>query len=468
MLGRIIAILLGVVLTAASPPPRAPRAEEDPARVVVTVNRVLEVKGFVEYEDDDVIVLRTMKGDLESFPKARVLRIVRLVNPQPGQKGVVILRNGQVRRGVIIEDAFDHVLIEIEGIRARLARTAVDHVRLEPTFEERYTRLKSNLKPNMHEEHLSLCQWLMEQRRYELARDELQALLEHSDMPRAHRLLKIVNAQIALLEKPEPSSAPNARDGSKSADPQDDAGPVHGDDLLPDEIISSEDVNIIRVYEIAFGQPPKVKIKPDTIRTLIETYATSPLIPASQTGRTAMFRADPIDLVRLIFELRARELYPQINVLSEPQTLNMFRLRVHDTWLMNNCATSRCHGGVRAGRLFLHRRHYKDERVRYTNLLILERLDLDSRWPLINYDQPNMSLIIQHGLPRTEARLPHPDVKGWRPVLGRGRQRLREAAVRWIQSMMQPRPEYPVDYEPPILPGPEPTAEQSADGRAPR
>ncbi|MHC4107902.1 MAG: hypothetical protein ACYSTY_07445, partial [Planctomycetota bacterium] len=414
MLGRIIAILLGLVLTAASAPPPAPPdappAEEEPARVVVTVNRTLEVKGFVEYEDHDVIVLRTVKGDLESFPKARVLRIVRLVDPQPGQKGVVMLRNGQVRTGVIIEDTFDHVLIEIEGIRARLARTAVDHVRLEPTFEERYARLKANLKPNMDEEYLSLCQWLMEQRRYELARDELQTLLEHSDMPQAHRLLKIVNAQIALLEKPEPSSAPDARGGSESADLQDDTGRVYGDDLLPDEIISSEDVNIIRVYEIAFDEPPKVTVKPDTIRTLIETYATSPLIPASQTERTAMFRADPIDLVRLMFELRARELYPQIEVLSEPQALNMFRLRVHDTWLMNNCATSRCHGGVGAGRLFLHRRHYKDERVRYTNLLILERLELDSQWPLINYDEPNMSLIIQHGLPRTEARLPHPDV----------------------------------------------------------
>ena len=64
MLGRIIAILLGLVLTAASPPPPAPRAEEDPAGVVVTVNRTLEVKGFVEYEDNDVIVLRTVKGGL--------------------------------------------------------------------------------------------------------------------------------------------------------------------------------------------------------------------------------------------------------------------------------------------------------------------------------------------------------------------------------------------------------------------
>ena len=142
-----------------------------------------------------------------------------------------------------------------------------------------------------------------------------------------------------------------------------------------------------------------MSISPDTIRTLIERYGTSELLPASQTERTALFRADETELAKLMFRLQARELYPQINVLSEPAALNEFRLRVHDAWLINNCTTSRCHGGLDAGRLFLHQRNSKDARVRYTNLLILERLELDPEWPLINYDEPLMSLIIQHALP---------------------------------------------------------------------
>ena len=48
----------------------------------------------------------------------------------------------------------------------------------------------------------------------------------------------------------------------------------------------------------------------------------------------------PLDIVRLMFELRARDLYGQIQVNSEPYSMNLFRQRVHDTWLMNNCATS--------------------------------------------------------------------------------------------------------------------------------
>ncbi len=153
-----------------------------------------------------------------------------------------------------------------------------------------------------------------------------------------------------------------------------------------------------------------------------------------------------------MFELRARDLYPQVKVLSEPWGLNMFRRRVHDAWLINRCATSRCHGGPDAGRFRLHRRHYKDERVRYSNLLTLQRLDLDPAWPLINYDDPKSSLIIQYGLPANRADKRHPAVKGWKPIFTRATNRMLSRSVNWIEAMMQPRPEYPVEYQPPAGP----------------
>jgi len=225
---------------------------------------------------------------------------------------------------------------------------------------------------------------------------------------------------------------------------------------LPDTIISKADVNLIRVYEIDFEAPPKVTISPDTIRAVIEKYGANKLVPASQAGRNAMFSAAadrPLEIVRLLFDLRARDLYSQIQVNSEPPSLNLFRQRVHDTWLMNNCATSRCHGGPDAGKFFLYRKNYKDERVRYTNFLILERLHLDPEWPLINYQKPEDSLILQYGLSRDDpiCRKPHPRVPGWKPAFSPINQTMKQDAVDWIRSMMQPRPEYPVQFEPPQL-----------------
>ena len=188
-------------------------------------------------------------------------------------------------------------------------------------------------------------------------------------------------------------------------------------------------------------------------------------------GQTKLFRdaADqPLSVLRLLFELRARELYGEVEVLTEPRALNLFRQRVHNSWLINNCATTRCHGGLNAGRFFLHRRGYKDKRVRYTNLLILDRLELDPDRPLIDYDEPRESLLIQHALSRDLARRPHPDVRGWRPVFTKANSRLLEDAILWIQSMLnQPRPEYPIEFEPPMLGGITGSPDESILGDAP-
>ena len=98
------------------------------------------------------------------------------------------------------------------------------------------------------------------------------------------------------------------------------------------------DVNLLRVYEIDFDRPPQVAVAPETIRSLIEQFGTSKLIPVEPRERTALYRADPINIVRIMFELRARELYPEIEVITEPWALNLFRQRVHNTWLIQNCA----------------------------------------------------------------------------------------------------------------------------------
>ncbi len=410
-------------------------------RVILHLGRDRVVMGHVTLEDKDIIVVRQLDARLESYSKSRLLKIIRLVEPEPGQMGVVILNNGQKRVGVIIEDTFEHVIVTIDGIRTKLVRKAVDYVILRPTFDQQYENYRSAARTP--QQRFQLCQWLVEEHRYELAAEELASLTREHPDPDSIQLLNIVKAQLALTRRdPTPQAVEPADDG----DGADDDKP-----MLPAQILSHKDVNLMRVYEIDFDRPPQVAVDPATIRTMIELYGTSSVIPASERDRRALYRADSIEIVEVLFTLKARNLYPDINVITEPFTLNLFRRRVHNAWLLNTCATARCHGGVDAGRFFLHRRRYKDERVRYTNLLILERLELDPQWPLINYDEPMMSLIVQYGLPRHLARQPHPDVSGWKPVFGRGGQRMLRDTVTWIESMMQPRPDYPVDYEPPRL-----------------
>ena len=113
--------------------------------------------------------------------------------------------------------------------------------------------------------------------------------------------------------------------------------------------------------------------------------------------------------------------------------------------LMNNCSTSRCHGGSNSGRLRLLQTGAATDRVRYTNLLILDRFRTKEGVPLLDWEQPEQSLLVQYGLPRSETTTPHPAVKGWKPLFT-GRQRsMKDGAALWMNSMMQsPRPEYPI------------------------
>ncbi len=205
----VIALALGGLLagTASRATPAA-GPDEPGDRVIIRVDRNLELAGYVEDEDDELIVIRDPEDQVHSFVKSRTIRIIRLVDPKPGQRGTVVLRNGQTRQGVLVEDTFEHVLLEVDGMRAKLLREAVDYVVLEPTFQERYQRYKEGIAPNMHQQHLDLCRWLLQLRKYELAKKELVELLRNKPTPQAQRLLTIVNAQLAL-GKPAARSTPN-------------------------------------------------------------------------------------------------------------------------------------------------------------------------------------------------------------------------------------------------------------------
>ena len=439
----------------AETPPAPDAGDASPRRVHLIVDRFTEVGGVVLEEDADSIVIDDGERS-RSFSKALLLRLVPLVEPSPGQQGVVRMRDGTEFRATILEDAFEGVHYEIAGIRTFVPRGSVLQVVLEDSDFEKYRRIRAAIPADDHVRRLALCRWLFDRRMYEEAREELRRLLADHDLGEASRLLTMVEAQLALGTPVEEADA-EPREGEAAA-----SGPVHLRDLLPQRLLSREDVNLIRVFEIDFDRPPRLQVEPETIRRLIEAHGADPRIPPTSEGRTRMFRADPVDLVRLMFDLKARDLYGEIEVLSEPYALNLFRQRVHDAWLLGNCATSRCHGGLEGGRFFLHRRNHRDERVRFTNLLILLRSGW-SEQPLVDFDRPADSLILQHALPRSEARFPHPDVPGWRPVFTNANQRLLADALRWIEQMHRPRPAYPVDYEPPELPG-RPLAEGESGG----
>jgi hypothetical protein len=139
--------------------------------------------------------------------------------------------------------------------------------------------------------------------------------------------------------------------------------------------------------------------------------------------------------------------------------MRAFRDDVHRTWLINTCATTKCHGGEDAGRLWLYDRKTASDTAAYTNFLILDRFRLPGEdgklsVPLINYNEPASSPLLQLGLPREEATFKHPEITGstrakWRPAFRSTDDERFKQAVAWIKEMYAKRTNYPIDYTPP-------------------
>lgn len=448
MILSLLALLASVGLETETPGTDQTISEPITSRGIVFVNRSKEIPGHLEYEDPYVVIVERLDGVAECFHKDTILGIARLVDLDSPSEGVVIMRDNSRQRGLIVQDGFERVELLINGIPLVIPRERVSHILLEEPLDQQYLKYRLSIDSSDLEAHLNLCRWLIQRNAYDLAIKELNQVVSTHRNPEAIRLLQLVEAQVLLQERHD--DAPPATTAPKS-------------DRRSNRLTDRE-VNLIRVYEIDLEDPPRVLVPRNAVMELCEQYGTSSLIPDSEAEQMELAASPSIDIVRLMFKLRARELYDRIEVLSEPLALQLFRERVHDTWLMNNCSTTRCHGGTGAGRFQLQRARSTDNRTRYTNLLMIDRFRCEDGGSLVNWDDPPSSRLIQYGLPSDQTKTPHPDVPGWKPVFGGSQRDLARGAELWIASMRStPRPIYPVGESIIPIPPSEPLPEGETD-----
>jgi len=291
---------------------------------------------------------------------------------------------------------------------------------------------------------LILIEWLRVHQLYPEAAAELDHVMSlEPDNPDAIRLRKLIDQEIRLRDR--------------SANHSNDHTPVRPEQvrssqrLKPGEfpLLTEEQANLLKVWEIDLNDSPRLTIDRKTVDDFLSRYGDDAAIPTTQDGREAFHRRSPVDILSEMFRLRARDLYGAVKVSGLPASLELFRDNVNSTWLVNNCATTRCHGGAEAGRLFLYNRHANAELPALTNYLILDRTALSTGRPLIDYENPERSPLLQLGLTRKDSAFPHPSVKGWRPAFRTMDATRFTEAVDWIRAMREPHVSPPIDYTPP-------------------
>ncbi len=369
---------------------------------------------------------------------------------------VITLRSGRTITGELVREDARIVVIGIEGIETTFQRRNVANVVVLAPVAERYAKLRATIEESDIDGRLALVEWLRARKAYQLAIKELDSILLIDPLnPHA----KLLHTWLSEYDK---------LSDRRVADVEDDTGDASSDAPKPDEpqrvykiqrnelpLLDEADINLMRVYEIDLRNPPRLRVPDDVIQELIRMNpdAFSP----NEDERAEVFNLPEIEKLKLLFTLKARSLYPRVEVLENPDSLQSFKDDVHQGagWLINACASTRCHGGVDAGAFRLINKRPNTDETAFTNLYIIENTTISSGQPLIDYSTPERSPLLQMGMIKSNALIPHPEIPrdypgtGFRPIFRNTRDRKYQQAVDWIRSMYQPRPEYAFDYPPP-------------------
>lgn len=374
----------------------------------------------------------------EAEPRARL-------DAKVGDAVIVVQSDGSRLEGVLVARTQYEVIVRIAGVEARIPVSKVERLIPLESALTRYRQMRALIDDDDVPRLVMLAEWLQKRRLYTEALREVEGALavnpNDADALRLHRvLLGLVRLHPGADQEQDKAPAPRA-------EPSDPAPRRPTPAEFP--VLRPEQISMMKVFEVDLRDSPRIVIARQIVDRLLNEYADSPLIPSSREGREAFLRKSPAEVLDIMFRVRARNLYEHVQVLDQPRSMRLFRDTVHGAWLINACATTRCHGGSASGRLRLTNYRPNSDEAVYTNFLILERFTTSAGLPLINYTEPEKSVLLQMGLPRDDALYPHPIVAGWRPVFRSRDSRRFHDALEWINALYRPRPDYPIDYTPP-------------------
>jgi hypothetical protein len=125
--------------------------------------------------------------------------------------------------------------------------------------------------------------------------------------------------------------------------------------------------------------------------------------------------------------------------------------------VLQNCATSGCHGGPGAVKFSLIQPSESDAAT-YTNFYLLQRYKKESKQAseslfargdlrMIDRQRPEQSLLLQYALPGSIAAQDHPDVLNYKPALRNVNDPRYKLVLDWISSIRPVEPDYGIQLD---------------------
>lgn len=399
------------------------------------------------------------------------------------QEVTVLLKDGRQIKGEMVGESDTSITLMIANIAQQIPRDNVEEIKVNQTPAEVFRQRKAALKADDVIGRYELASWANDNGHHRMALDELNLLAkqypEHPYQRRITLLTRVVKDSISKQQAEEnlrQAAADRANNGTRPTDaetpdnqavvsevsvqrperPTRSARPKRGERwVVPEEaLLSEEQINLIRVYEIDLSKRPTVIVHPDAIDTLFKQFGDDAAVPRGRTEQARFRGKRGYEQLEVIFAARAKELYSQIVVRDDPPAMRSFRTGIHRNYVIGYCGE--CHGNGGADGLMVVLDRPVSTSTVYSNFLTLSRIE-SARGMMIDRSRPEESLLLQYGLPREDAKTPHPDVEGWLPSF-RGdwtRDPIYRSIVKWIgDELYRPTPNYGIRWTPPVPPEP--------------
>lgn len=375
------------------------------------------------------------------------------------------LKDGRTLTGELVTETPAAVTLRIKNIEASIPRTEIrpNGIRFKLSLAEEYQQRRQGLADDDYDGRFELARWLFTHKTneaYKLALTELDDVLTHKpDMQRAKYLRDAIQ-NILSKEAAAPPATPvkPAPSGDTPANPE--AALATG---TPGKVrlLTPQEINLIRLYEINLdGERPQVSIPREVIQELFKQFRDDPVMKPylGTQGQRRFYSLQGYQQLGIIFDAKARDLYPKILVRTEPAVIRRFRTLINTNYLVRYCG--QCHSEGKAKGFYILTQRPNTDATVYTNYLILARSH-NNNLPFLFRDEPQRSPLVQMGLPRKDATTPHPDVRGWKPFFTQGTRDPRYTEMLdWIKSIYTAGDEYPIDFKVPgdsgtssLLPG---------------
>lgn len=386
-----------------------------------------------------------------------------------GRRVVVTLTSGQQLEGELVARTPEQVVLRIATVRTPIELQDVASVAPVRPIEARYRERRKELESGDLQARQRLVQWLIQEQAYQLALAELATLRRlYPDNQQLKLLERIANQQIELAKQRaaerKAAQEAEARESDTNADAA--TGERRSSARREDHRLSEAQINRIRVWEVDPETEPRVDVPLGTLKQLFAKYGDHDAMPKGPNALQKVRFAPDWKKLQLLFRVRARDLYHQVRVLEDPEPIGRFRRSVHQRYVLGFCATAGCHGSRDDNGLYLFQRARRTNQTVYSNFYLLSQYE-NEQGRMIDREAPGQSLLVQYGLPRELADIPHPKVNNWRPFF-RSRDNEQYQAMLDIIGSLYKKPQYGIDYQPPAKSPAQPEANGDGPDRPPK